>query len=117
MDQGKLGYRRIPGHAVSRSAHAARRREHEGPDEIHRQLDLGHRDPPVVLLLHPRLSQPVAAAGPGVRAREPPDAVPPGTQARRCPGRSRGATAAGATAARAPAPAPEADPLAGWPAA
>ena len=46
MGQGELGYRRIPGHAVSRSTHAPRRRKHEGPDEIHRQLDLGHRDPP-----------------------------------------------------------------------
>jgi glutathione S-transferase len=47
----------------------------------------------------------------------PPDAVPAGTQARRRPGRPRGATAAGATAARSPAPTPEADPVAGWPAA
>ena len=60
---------------------------------------------PVVPLLHPRLSRPLAAAGPGLRPLEPRAMVPGRAEARGGAGRPRGSPAAGAAAARTAAPA------------
>src|SRR4026207_972744 len=100
MGARQLGHRRISRREISRPADAVRRAGHEGAHQIHRWLAVAPLARPLFPLLHPRLSRPVAAAGPGIRPLEPRAMVPGRAEARGGAGRPRGSTGTGGGPAR-----------------